>query len=522
MGSLHENNISLWVGTTHETAYPPLAGDIDVDVAVIGAGIAGLSVAAMLKQQGARVAVIEAGRVASGVTGYTTAKVTSLHGAMYADLLKDAGEEQARLYGEANEAAIAETAAMVERLGIDCDFRRGDAYTYTIDPNQLEKIHAEVEAAASLGLPASFTNTTDLPYSIEGAVKFTDQAMFHPRKYCIGLAASIVGDGSHVFEMTTATDVTCDDRCEITTEHGIVRASYVVMTTHLPFLQKGAFYTRTHPARSYAMAVELNGSTPKGMYLSIDTPSRSVRPHLEGDTAYVILGGEGHKVGQDPDTRERYEALEAWAREHFDIRSIAYRWSAQDYMPVDDVPYIGPITSSDERLLVATGFKKWGMTTGAVAGMILTDTINGRESPYSAVFDSTRKDFARSAKQFIKENLNVAKHLVGDRIKTMKPESPADLGNGEAGIVEEDGEKLAAYRDESGTLHALAPHCTHMGCLVAFNTAEKSWDCPCHGSRFGYDGKVLQGPALKDLERKAVRDLPAPASEGHTPKAGQQ
>lgn len=502
MGSLHEHNISLWVGTTQETNYPVLANDIDVDVAVIGAGITGLSAAALLKRSGARVAVLEAGHIASGATGYTTAKVTSLHGKMYADLLESAGEEKARLYGESNEAAITEVARLVDELGIDCDFRRADAYTYTTDPKKLESLHAEVEVATSLGLPASFANTTELPYQIEGAVRFTNQAMFHPRKYCLGLAAFIDGDGSHVFEMTTATEVDCEDGCMVTTNSGTVRAQHVVMATQLPFLHQGAFYTRTHPERSYAMAVELNGATPEHMYLGIDTPTRSVRPHIEGNATYVILGGEGHKVGQDPDTRRRYDALETWAREEFDVRSIAYQWSAQDYMPVDDVPFIGPITSKNERILVATGFKKWGMTTGTVAGMILSDTIGGRESPWSTVFDSTRADVRRSAKQFVTENLNVAKHLVGDRIKSINPDEAADLGAGEGGIVEVSGEKVAAYRDEAGVLHAVSPNCTHMGCLVAWNTAELSWDCPCHGSRFGMDGEVIQGPGLEPLARK--------------------
>jgi Rieske Fe-S protein len=275
------------------------------------------------------------------------------------------------------------------------------------------------------------------------------------------------------------------------------------MATHLPFVQQGLFHTRASPARSYAMAAKLRGVTPTQMYLSIDTPTRSIRPHQEGDTGYVILGGEGHKVGQDPDTRARYDALEQWARQEFEVEEIVARWSAQDYMPVDDVPYIGPITADNDRLLVATGFKKWGMTTGVVAGMILTDTILGRESPWSPVFDSTRKDIVRSAKKFVSEGVNVGVRLVGDRLRTIRRDDVTELGHGEGGIVSLDGDKVAAYRDEQGALHAVSPTCTHMGCQVTFNTAEKSWDCPCHGSRFSIDGDVLQGPAVTALEQKA-------------------
>lgn len=501
MGSLHEHNISLWVGTTQETRYPALKDDISVDVAVVGDGIIGLSVAAMLKRSGARVAVIEAGRIAAGATGYTTAKVSSQHGLVYRELLDDAGEELARQYAEANETAITEMASFVEELDIDCDFRRADAFSYTEDPDQIEHIHAEVEAAVSLGLPASFAASTGLPFDVAGAVRFANQAMFHPRKYCLGLAASIPGDGSHVYEMTRATDVTSNDRCEVTTDHGIVRADHVVLATQIPFLDKGGFFARTSPARSYAIAVQLDGSAPDDMYLSIDSPTRSVRSHIENDTTYTIIGGEGHKVGQDPDTSQRYQALETWTREHFGVRSVDYRWSAQDYMPVDNVPYIGPITAGNRRVLVATGFRKWGMTTGTVAGMILTDTIVGRESPWAAVFDSTRREVRRSAKKFVLENTNVAKRFVGDRIRTMKIPDAADLGPGEGGVVEADGDKVAAYRDEAGKLHAVSPTCTHLGCLVSWNTAEKTWDCPCHGSRFDVDGEVIQGPAIDRLEQ---------------------
>lgn len=502
MGSLNEQNISLWVGTSPETNWPMLSQDIDVDVAVIGAGITGLSVAAMLKQRGVNVAVIEAGRIASGATGYTTAKVTSLHGIMYADLVESAGKEQAQQYADANEAAISKVANMVDTYNIDCDFHRADAFSYTIDPNQVENIRAEVDAAQSLGLPASFAESTELPFAIKGAVRFANQARFHPRKYCLGLAEAIDGDGSYIFEMTRAIDVSGDDTCEVQTTGGTVRATHVVMATQKPFLDKGGYFAKTHPARSYAMAVELNGPAPEQMYLSIDTPTRSVRSHTEGDRHYVIIGGEGHKVGQEPDTVDRYEALESWAREYFDVRSIDYRWSAQDYMPVDDVPYIGSITSDNEKILVATGFKKWGMTNGTVAGMILTDTIMGIESPWKDVFNSTRTEIRRSAKQFVLENANVAKRLIGDRLRTLKVPAAEDLKPGEGGVVDADGEKVAAYRSESGMLYMVSATCTHLGCQVTWNTGEKSWDCPCHGSRFSYDGEVIQGPATKNLERK--------------------
>jgi nitrite reductase/ring-hydroxylating ferredoxin subunit len=235
------------------------------------------------------------------------------------------------------------------------------------------------------------------------------------------------------------------------------------------------------------------------MYLSADSPTRSVRPVVAGG-AEAVLGGEGHKVGHDPDTRERYAALEDWARERFDVAEITYRWSAQDYVPADSVPYIGRAGPRSQRLFVATGFKKWGMSTAAVAAIILRDRIGGRPNPWAELFDSTRLDVKGEAKSFVTENVDVAKRFVGDRLRARSAPAAAELAPGEGAIAELDGDRVAAFRDDDGRLHAVSARCTHMGCLVAWNTAERSWDCPCHGSRFDPDGNILQGPAVAPLE----------------------
>jgi glycine/D-amino acid oxidase-like deaminating enzyme/nitrite reductase/ring-hydroxylating ferredoxin subunit len=500
MGSLHETNPSLWVGTSPETAYPHLSGDLHVEVAVIGAGIAGLSTALFLQQGGANVALIEAGRTASGVTGYTTAKVSSLHGLKYAQIRKTFGVERAAMYAEANQVAIDRMEHLAETLAPDCAFTRAPNFTYTEAADRQRDIEDEVDAARAAGLPASFTTDTDLPYPVAAAVRVENQAHFHARTYCLGLVRGFEDAGGHVFELTRAVDVDEGDPCTVTTEHGRVMAQHVVFATHLPFSDRGGFFAKTHPERSYALAAGLEGNVPEGMYLSADSPTRSVRPAVAGGETYVILGGEGHKTGQDDDTTDRYEALEAWSRERFDVRSIDYRWSAQDYVPVDHVPYIGRLTSHTERLHVATGFQKWGMTTGTVAGLIIAGDILGTPSEWAPAFDATRIEPGRSAGDLVKENLNVAKRFFGDRIGALFGERADELGPGEGGIVSKEGHRVAAYRDEDGTIRAVSARCTHLGCLVSFNTAEKSWDCPCHGSRFDLDGKVIQGPAVRDLD----------------------
>jgi glycine/D-amino acid oxidase-like deaminating enzyme/nitrite reductase/ring-hydroxylating ferredoxin subunit len=506
---LRERNISLWVATTPETQYPQPAEDVTVDVAVIGAGITGLSTAILLKRAGVRVAVIEAGRVASGVTGYTTAKITSLHGLVYAHLVEQVGEERARIYADANQAAIEQVAAFVEEYGLNCDFRRAAAYTYTEDPARVEDLRAEVEASQGLGLPASYTETTDLPYPVRAAVRFDNQALFHPRKYCLALARLIPGDGSHVFEMTRAMDLEEGSPCGVITGHGTIRAQHVVLATQIPFMDRGGFFAKTSPSRAYALGVRVEGVVPEGMYLGVDSPTRSIRPHPVGDETVLIIGGEGHKVGQDEDTRRRYAALEEWSRERFHVRSMDYRWSAQDYMPVDGVPYIGRLTSGSERIYVATGFRKWGMTTGTFAGFIISDAILGRDNPWSSLFDATRVDLTRSAKRFVTENTSVAKRFLGDRIGIPEASDLMGLAPGEGKVAEVDGEKVAAYRDEAGAVHTVSPICGHMGCVVSWNSAERTWDCPCHGSRYDYDGHAIQGPTVRDLEPKEM-GVPAP------------
>ncbi|HWV23818.1 MAG TPA: FAD-dependent oxidoreductase [Thermomicrobiales bacterium] len=493
---------SLWIATTPETSYPSLQEDIDVDVAVIGAGITGLTIAYLLIKKGVRVAVIEANRIAASTSGYTTGKITSLQGLTYADLMQEAGEEQAHIFAEANQAAIERIAMIVEEERIDCDFRRAPAFTFATSRNDVPAIEAEVEAAQKLDLPVSFTTDTGLPFRVEGAIRMEDQAMFHPRKYLLALAACILRNGGAIYEHTRATDVLTDNGCEVITRHGRVRAGQVVLATQIPFLDRGGFFAKTSPSKSYLLAARIEGDLPDGMYLGTGETSHTIRPQTGPEGSWLITGGEDHKVGQDEDTRRRYDALEAWTRATFPVREISYSWSGQDYMPVDNVPYIGKLTPMSSRIFVATGFRKWGMTTGMIAGIILSDLIEGKRHPWLDVYDASRIDITRSAKRFIAENMNVATRFVWDRISRLDAGSVDDLIPDSGGIVEIDGTATAAYRDHEGLLHAVSPTCAHLGCSLSWNTAERTWDCPCHGSRYDVDGHVIQGPSVRNLERR--------------------
>ena len=506
-GELPGKPVSLWIATTPDTEFPAQQGDVTVDVAILGGGITGIACAHLLKQGGASVAVVEAGRIVKSVTGNTTAKITSLHSLIYDHLTKNFGQEKAQMYADAQQAAIEKIASIVAEYEIDCDFLRANAYTYTESEEELEQITAEVEAATKLGLPASYVEETALPFRIKGAVQFANQAQFHPRKYLLELVKLIPGGSSHVFEQTRALDVEQDEHvCRVRTDKGTITAKDVILATHFPFYDHAMYFARMFPGRSYVLGCRLNGPVPEGMYVSPGFPHHSIRNNPYEDGRILMVGGEHHKTGQGGDTEERYKRLETWARSRFDVRSIEYRWSTQDNNTVDKVPYIGKSTPTSDHVWVATGFGGWGMTNSHVAAMILSDRILGRENPWAEVFDPNRFKPVTSAKDFVVENVDVAKHFFGDRLSASDIDSAGELAKGAGEVVDWKGEKLAVYKDESGAVQAVSAVCTHLGCLVSWNGAEKSWDCPCHGSRFNYDGHVIQGPANKDLEPKSLNE----------------
>jgi glycine/D-amino acid oxidase-like deaminating enzyme/nitrite reductase/ring-hydroxylating ferredoxin subunit len=504
--------VSFWVASTPTTAYDPAPDELDVDVAVLGGGIAGLSTAAALQAKGRDVAVVEAGRIVEGVTGNTTAKVTSSHGRLYAYLEKELGPAKARLYAESQQAALAHIAATVAKDAIECDLVRTPSYIYSEDAGELPELEREAEAAARAGLPVELVKDVLLPYDVAGAVRYADQARFHPRRYLLHLAERIVANGGRILERTRALDVDEGDPCVVTTDRGVIRARDVVVATHVPFLDRGMFFARQFPVRDYVVAARIDArSAPDGMFLSTEQPTHSVRVTEDGDAMLLIVGGEGHPPGRADDTPDRYRRLEAWTRERLGASDFTHRWSTQDYTSADRVPFVGRFHPGARRLWVATAFGAWGMTNGTMSGLLLADLVTGTENPWAALYDPGRVGpVVPKAKSVVKENLAVAKELVTGYLSPGDVASVDDLRPGEAAVVRDGLAKTAAYRDGDGVLHAVSARCTHLGCVVAWNAAETSWDCPCHGSRFGVDGDVLQGPAVEPLARKASH-TPGPA-----------
>ncbi|MBS1868347.1 MAG: FAD-dependent oxidoreductase [Actinobacteria bacterium] len=499
---------SVWVDTAPDPSpHPRLEGDVRADVAVLGGGIVGITTALLLAEAGASVVLLEAGRLAGGTSGNTTAKVTSQHGLIYNALRSRHGAETARRYGDANESALAWIAARVARDGIDCDFRRQPAYAYVTSAERRTAVEREVEAARAAGLPATLVEETPLPFAVAAAVRFEHQAELHPRKYLLALAERLAAlPGARVFERSHAVEVGAHEGRQVAkAPGGRVLAERVVLATHYPFLDRSLAFARLRPERSYAIACRIAGAPPAGMHISGESPTRSIRAVPLGDGEELLLvGGEGHVTGTERDTELRYERLEAFAREHWDVREVAYRWSAQDPVTLDGLPYVGRLLPHSDRVLTATGFAKWGMANGTAAALLLADLCLGRPAAWAGLFDPWRLTLRQSLPRFATENAQVADHLVGDRLRRPSRRPLEHLRPGEGAIVEHEGERVAAARDDDGTLHALSARCTHLGCLVAWNAAERSWDCPCHGSRFATDGTVLEGPAVHRLERKPL------------------
>jgi glycine/D-amino acid oxidase-like deaminating enzyme/nitrite reductase/ring-hydroxylating ferredoxin subunit len=489
---------SLWLETAERAPFPPLAEDVHVDACVVGGGITGVCAALALQAAGASVALLEARFLGGGATGYTTAKLSALHGLTYARLERTMGEASARVYAEANQAGVARAFELAERLGIECDLRRKPNVTYTEDPGEVGAVEREVAAARRAGLPAELVARLDLPFDIAAAVRVPEQGEFHPVRFVEGVAAELERRGVRIHEGTMAVGVDAGSPCRVRTSAGrTVTAGAVIVATHLPFLDRGLYFARCHPERSYVVAAPYEGGAAgEGMYLSTESPSHSIRVHRLGSGPWLLVGGESHKTGQG-DAEERYERLSGWMLERFGIRPVM-RWATQDQMPADGVPFIGPVDPVSKNVFVATGFRKWGLALGIAASELLTAWVEGRDHPWRELFDTRRLRVRAAAASLARENANVALRFFGDRL--VKRAGVESIQPGEGRVVGTGLGQTAVHRDSEGRLHALSARCTHLGCIVNWNSGEQAWDCPCHGSRFAPTGEVIMGPAVHPLE----------------------
>lgn len=503
---MRENKIQTYweaVAGGAPTHYPGLADDARADVVIVGAGIVGLTAAYELARAGKKVIVLEALRAASQVTARSTAKVTSQHGLIYGRLIRDFGEDNARLYAQANQDAVERIAAVVEKERIDCGFERKSAYVYAESIDTASEVDDEAMAASMLGLPARLVKDIPAPVECTGALCFDDQAQFNPVLYLAGLARAVAAT-AQLYEMSRVVGVEQDGEIQhVKTEAGhTVTARHVVIASHLPVVPEGKFYAKaftfshTVAAAPLAPDCELDG-----MFISSGEPTYSFRTDSSGGARHIIAVGPEYKTGVPEDLSQSFADLEVFLHENFSIGQPAYRWTNEDFRSMDGMPFVGRASTSTPQLYVATGFDAWGITNGVAAARIIADLIMRRENPCTELFDATRIKPLVGGTEFVKENLKSAKQFVVDRLVPDSSDGDAHLALGQARIIRENGSSIARYRDMDGKLHELSASCTHMGCLVEWNDVDLTWDCPCHGSRFDYDGTVLHGPASSPLEK---------------------
>jgi glycine/D-amino acid oxidase-like deaminating enzyme/nitrite reductase/ring-hydroxylating ferredoxin subunit len=480
-----------WTDTAEVTSYATLKHSEKTDVAIVGAGIVGLTAAYLLTRAGLSVTVLEARKIGRQVTGRSTAKVTAQHTLIYRHLIEKFGVGHAQLYADANRSGVELIRSWVDELGIDCDFEAKDAYVYTSDSSRREEVEAEAEAARRLGFKADVLPKAPLPFETVGALRFRDQAQFNPVRYLVGLAAATTAAGVHIFENTRVTKVDPGRRWRIEAGRSHLEAEHVIVATNFPIAGPISYDRTTRPRCHIAMAFRMPPSAAiDGMFIGIDKPTHSLRMGRDRDGPLLVVLGPSFQTGHDGDVAERFRDLEKWVRSNFKTGKVAWHWANEDYDTADRMPFVGaPSQKKSHGLYVATGFNGWGISNGTAAGMLMADQISGRANPWITLFDPTR----RARKDFNKGG--DSRSLVA--LKDIRP--------GEGGVIKLGKGHVAVRKASSGSLQALSASCTHEGCTVTWNNADQTWDCPCHGSIFSADGKVIHGPAVEPL---GVKKLP--------------
>ena len=500
---------SLWMDQPRLEVYPRYEGQgAHFDVIIIGGGITGVTCAWLLERAGLEVALFESKELTSGATGRTSAHLTEVLDTRYHALVKAQGKAAASLIATAHREAIDFVERTSQEQRIDCQFARVPGYLYALTGDQVDELATEERACEHLGVQVQRPLQVGLPFELRAALEFPRQARFQPRAYVLGLAARLPKETCHLFEHSRVVDVADGTPCRVSLESGAwATATHVVMATHLP-LNTLWLQTRISHYQSYVISGPSSVDLP-GLYWDLEDPYHYLRGVLVNGEQHLVVGGEDHKTGREPDTRAAFDRLALYAA-RLGVE-VKHAWSAQILQSVDRLPLVGRNAAS-QHVFVATGYEGNGLTFGTIAAHLLADACLGHKpSDLARLLEATRFN-PRSLKTLRHENLDYPILLVKDAIAPAEALSLADVEPGEGKLVKVDGRRLAVYRDHQGLAHAVSPVCTHLGCHVHFNSAEKTWDCPCHGARFGVDGGVLTGPAKLDLAQVSVNDPLAPVA----------
>ena len=493
---------SVWLNTfKYNKNFEKLNQDISCDICIIGAGIFGLTCAYYLAKQGFSIVLIDKDDIGTKTSGHTTAKITSQHGLIYKHLIDDYGLHFAKSYLYANQKAIDNIKEIIDTENISCDFNFENHCIYATNQKDLKKIQDEVNAVNSLDYNCEFVTKTGLPFDILGGICFKNQAQFHPYKYLCGLCNSIL-DKAKIFTHNTICDVKNNGSTYISySENNYkIESKFVIMASHYPFINiPGFYFSKMYQSSSYLIGIETNKSLFSGMYLSASNPIFSFRTAKFKNKNFILIGGAEHKTGDSHDFSTTYGILENIAKKYYPDCKILFHWNTRDCITLDKIPYIGLFSSNLPNFYVGTGFNKWGMTSSNVASNIIVDMINGKKNPYSFVFDSLRVNPIKNSNEFKNIIVQSSKSLVFDKIKKSNLQLD-NISPNSGGIIEVNGQKVGIYKSQDNKFFAVNPICTHLGCLLSWNDIDKTWDCPCHGSRFDYKGKSLYDPSFKDLE----------------------
>ena len=493
---------SFWINNFKNKSYDSLNVNLNVDVCIIGGGITGISCGYYLAKNNLKVCILEKDKIMEKTSGHTTAKITSQHGLIYKYLYDSYGKDTAKKYLDSNQEAITNIKNIIATENIDCDFEFQNHYIYTTNTNSLKKIKDEVKVLEKLDYNARFLDNIYLPIKdVKGAIEFHHQAQFNPIKYAEGLCDYITNKNGLIFENSKVMKMKkIENKYNIYANGKIVTAKYVIIATRYPIINfPGFHFIKMYSEASYLIAVDTNSSLFKGMYINADSPTCSFRTAIYNGKTVLLVGGFNHKRGAKIDLSNSYNYLEQKAKELYPDCKVLYEWNTHDSVSLDKIPYIGEFSNFYPNVYVATGFKKWGMTTSNVAANIITDKILGKENKYEDIYTPLRLNPIKNRKEFANMLKESSYSLLFNKLD-LPAAKPKDINPGEGKIVNDNGIKVGIYKDENGNKYKIIPKCMHLGCELSWNTLDKTWDCPCHGSRYTYEGKLIYGPSKKDLK----------------------